>query len=77
MPNIVTACLFLHNLRIMEGDDFDMQWAKDAAIEMLSEANNCLWNMQNVNMFNIFGVVIERDEVITRKKFGDRRKRIY
>ena len=53
IPDIVTARLFLHNLCIMESDGFDMEWAKDAEKEMLSEANNCLGDMQNVNKYII------------------------
>ena len=30
VPNVVTTCICLHNLCIILGDSFDMQWAKQA-----------------------------------------------
>jgi hypothetical protein len=53
VPDIVTACICLHNLCILENDEFDMDWAREAEIEMSNEANRWLGDLQNCNMFNI------------------------
>ena len=34
VPDIVTACICLHNLCLIHSDGFDMQWAKQAKEEM-------------------------------------------
>ena len=42
VPDIVTASLCLHNLCILENDDFDMDWARTAKEELQKEANTVL-----------------------------------
>ena len=39
VPDIVTASLCLHNLCILENDDFDMDWARSAEEELQREEN--------------------------------------
>ena len=34
VPDVVTACICLHNLCIIHGDGFDMQWAKNAELDL-------------------------------------------
>jgi hypothetical protein len=34
IPDIVTTCLCLHNLCIIHGDEFDLNWAKSAEEDM-------------------------------------------
>ena len=52
VPDIVTASLCLHNLCILENDEFCMDWAKDAERELQAEANISLGNMQQTDMFH-------------------------
>ena len=51
MPNIVTASLYLYNLRILENDAFDMDWTKSAKEELQREANMTLGRMYERDRF--------------------------
>ena len=51
VPDIVTASLCLHNLCILENDDFDMDWARSAKEELQREANMALGRMHERDRF--------------------------
>ena len=51
VPDIVTASLCLHNLCILENDDFDMDWARSAEEELQREANMALGRMHERDRF--------------------------
>jgi hypothetical protein len=51
--NIVTTILYLHNLCILHGDAFNMDWAREVEMEMQAETNDKLGDFQNKNMFHI------------------------
>ena len=51
VPDIITASLCLHNLCILENDDFDMDWARSAEEELQREANMTLGRMHERDRF--------------------------
>ena len=51
MSDIVTTSLCLHNLCILENDDFDMNWARSAEEELQREANMTLGRMHERDRF--------------------------
>jgi len=51
LPDIVTASLCLHNLCILENDEFSMDWAKEAEKELQIEANLSLGRMHKKTCF--------------------------
>lgn len=53
VPDIVTAALCLHNLCIMQNDEFNMEWALDAKKELQEEAKRSLGNLQHIDMFKV------------------------
>jgi len=53
LPNIVITTLCLHNLCIIHGDAFDMDWARKAKMEMQTNFFGELWIFQKKDMFHI------------------------
>ena len=51
VPDIVTVVLCLHNLCIIEKDEFNMEWAVDAEKDLQDNVNRSLGNLQNIDMF--------------------------
>ena len=51
MPDIIIASLCLHDLCILENDDFDMDWARSAKEELQREANMVLDKMHEIDRF--------------------------
>ena len=49
--DIVTTSLCLHNLCILENDEFDMNWARSAEEELQREANIALDRMHERDRF--------------------------
>jgi hypothetical protein len=49
---IVTACLCLHNVCIIENDEFSLDRVKEVEKELQTKANMSLGKMQQVDMFN-------------------------
>ena len=51
VPDIVIASLCLHNLCILENDDFDMDWARNSKEELQRETNMALGRMHESDRF--------------------------
>ena len=51
--DIVTASFCLHNLCIIQKDEFNMEWAVDAEKDLQEEANMSFGNLQNIDMFKV------------------------
>ena len=51
ISDIVTAALCLHNLCIIQNDEYNMEWELDAEKELQEEANRSLGNLQHIDMF--------------------------
>jgi len=68
LPNIITASICLHNLCIIEDDEFDMDWAKAAEIELQEEANKALGNMHETDMFHVLESSLKEMREIQKKK---------
>ena len=51
VPDIVTASLCLHNLCILENDDFDMDWAKSVEEELQRKTNMALGRIHERDRF--------------------------
>ena len=51
VPDTVSASLYLHNLCILENDDFDMDWARNAQEELQRETNMALGRMHEWDRF--------------------------
>ena len=49
--DIVTTSLYLYNLCILENDDFDMDWVRNAEVELQKEANMTLGRMHERDRF--------------------------
>ena len=45
VPDIVTAVLCLHNLYIIQNDEFHMEWAVDVENDLQEETNRSLGNL--------------------------------
>lgn len=52
VPDLVTACICLHNLCIIHGDEFDMQWAKEAEKVMEAERDATFGQLKSVDIFH-------------------------
>ena len=48
LPDLVTACICLHNLCIIHGDGFNMQWAREAQQDLQESTNQNFGNLNNV-----------------------------
>ena len=53
VPDIVTASLSLHNLCIIQKDEFNMEWAVDVEKDLQEETNMSFGNLQNIDMFKV------------------------
>ena len=53
IPNIVTACLCLHNLCIIHGDEFDLNWAKCAEEDMKRTSLETFGDLINIDTFHV------------------------
>ena len=51
MSDIVITSLSLHNLCILENDDFDMDWARSAKEELQRKTNMALGRMHERDRF--------------------------
>jgi len=52
VPDLVTACICLHNLCIIHGDEFDMQWAKEAEKLMEAERDATFGQLKSADIFH-------------------------
>ena len=52
VPDLVIACICLHNLCIIHGDKFDMQWAKEAENVMEAERDATFRQLKSANVFH-------------------------
>ena len=67
LPNIVSACLRLHILYILDVDEFDMDWIRDAEKELQKRVNKLLGNIEETDIFYIFESLLrEMQEEISR-----------
>ena len=64
VPDIVTASLCLHNLYIIQKDEFNIEWAVDAKKDLQEEANRFSRNLQNINMFKVLEVSLREMRVL-------------
>ena len=53
VPDIVTACIYLHNFCLIHTDGFDMQWAKQAEEDMKQTRIEVFGKLHNNDMFYI------------------------
>ena len=53
VPDIVTASFCLHNLCIIQKDEFNMEWAVDVEKDLQEETNMSFGNLQNIDMFKV------------------------
>jgi len=51
IPDIVTACLCLHNLCITHGEEFDFDWAKAAEEDMKKTRAESFADLRNADRF--------------------------
>ena len=69
IQNNVTACLCLHNLCIIYGDEFDLNWAKCAKEDMKKTSLETFGDLKNIDTFHVLeaGIVemrkIQNEEV--------------
>ena len=47
IPDLVSACICLHNLCIIHGDGFNMRWAQEAHTDLRNSTNQNFGNLQN------------------------------
>ncbi len=50
VPNLITACLSLHNLCIIHKDNFNMQWAKEVTYEMEHMTEKVFGNLKETDV---------------------------
>ena len=53
IPDIVTASLCLHNLRIIHSDEFDLNWAKCVKEDMKMTSTKTFGDLRNINRFYV------------------------
>jgi hypothetical protein len=64
IPDIVTTCLCLHNLCIIHGDEFDMNWTKSAEEDMKKTSSKSFGDLRNTDMFHVLEVgIVEMKKV--------------
>ena len=64
VPDIVTASLCLHNLCIIQKDEFNIEWVVDAKKNLQEETNRFSRNLQNINMFKVLEVSLREMRVL-------------
>jgi hypothetical protein len=58
IPCIVTTCLCLHNLCIIYGDEFYLNWAKNAEEDMKKTSSKSFGNLRTANIYHVLEVGI-------------------
>ncbi|HYP42886.1 MAG TPA: transposase family protein [Candidatus Nitrosocosmicus sp.] len=53
VPDVVTACICLHNLCLSHTDGFDMRWAKQAEEELERTRRGVFGKLHSIGMFHI------------------------
>ena len=53
IPDMVTACLCLHNLCVIHGDEFDLNWARNAEEELKKASEESFGNFRDVDLFHV------------------------
>ena len=76
MLDINTACLCLHNLCILDDDEFFMDWIEEVEKELQAKANISLGKMQQVYM-DTLRIVIEGNKGDAKNKSTSRRNFTY
>ena len=75
--NIIIASLCLHNLCILENDDFDMDWARNAQEKLQREANMALGRMNERDRFMSFESSLKEMKELQNQHSRDERHNIY
>ena len=71
LPNVldvISACICLHNLCIIHGDGFDMQWAKKAELDLRRTQSCVLGDLRNTDMFHIAQESIKQMKMLQKPK---------
>jgi len=59
VPNLITTCLFLHNLCIIHKDNFNMQWFEEVIREMEHMKEKVFGNLKETNLYYIVEQAIQ------------------
>jgi hypothetical protein len=52
VPDLVTVCIYLHNLCIIHGDNFDMKWTEEAQKLLETEKNDYFGQLRSMDIFH-------------------------
>ena len=64
IPDLVIACICLHNLCVIHADGFDMQWANEDEQDRQNSQNAPFGNLENIDMFYIAEVAIQKIKLL-------------
>ena len=70
VPDIVTACICLHNLCLIHIDGFDMQWVKQAEEDMKRIRIEVFDKLHNNDMFHIAETSISQMQALQKLKIS-------
>ncbi len=59
MSDLVTTCICLHNMCIVNSYGFEMDWALEAQIKAQVEANSTFGNIKGANLFKVAEEVVK------------------
>jgi hypothetical protein len=67
IPDMVTACLCLHNLCLIHGDEFDLNWARSAEEELKKASQESFGDFRDVDLFHVLQSGISEMKNIQRE----------
>jgi hypothetical protein len=68
VPDVVTACICLHNFCLIHTDGFDMRWAKQAEEEMEQTRFGIFGKLHNIDMFHIAETSIKQMQSLQKPR---------